>query len=88
MGLDGNERNVQSSVLSLRVQAEGGEPDTTKYPDQEVEKELKGKMQGVTSYETWKDITCWQHGVQTPVHLNCSHPKKNSVRPVENYIDL
>lgn len=52
MGLDGNERNVQSSVLSLRVQAEGGEPDTTKYPDQEVEKELKGKMQGVTSYET------------------------------------
>lgn len=36
-----NERNVQSAVLSPSTQAEGREPDTIKYPNQEGQKELK-----------------------------------------------
>lgn len=38
-----NERNVQSAVLSLRVQAESREPGTTKNPDQEGQENLERK---------------------------------------------
>lgn len=38
-----NERNVQSAVLSLRLQAESREPGTTNYPDQEGPENLERK---------------------------------------------
>lgn len=51
-----NERNVQSAVLSLRVQAEGREPGTTKHPDQEGQENLERKRQGVAGQEMLKDV--------------------------------
>lgn len=53
-----NEGNVQSAVLSLRVQAEGREPGTAKYPDQEGQENLEMKRQGVASQEMLKDVIC------------------------------
>lgn len=53
-----NERNVQSAVLSLRVQAEDREPGATKYPDQERQENLERKRQDVATQEMLKDVTC------------------------------
>lgn len=87
-----NEGIVQSAVLSLRVQAEGREPGTTKHPDQGGQENLERKRQGVASQEMLKGVICkqehsgWQCGVQIRVCLNCSHPLKKQIaqRPVEN----
>lgn len=94
----GNERNVQSAVLRLGVEAEGREMDTTattknrlggaqRIGGGEVRHCKLGSTKGCNLLVRLPEPKMWWPNVYASIVL-ISHPSRIPLRPVENYTDL